>query len=62
MDGGGFGLGGPTRFEYDPDDVLAVDELGDGVFRGLVVVEEIWGVENLAADCTWVNVIGNRKK
>lgn len=40
VDGGGGGLLlRPAHLEDDPDDVLAVDELGDGVFGGLVVLQ-----------------------
>lgn len=51
---------GPTRFEYDLDYV--VTRVGSGKFRngvvcGLVAFEEVWFLENLAADGARVDVV-----
>lgn len=51
---------GPTCFEDDVDDVLAgisIQELGDGVFDGLVLFQEVGFLENLTAGCAWEDVV-----
>lgn len=56
---------GPTRFEYDLDDILAripIDELRYGVLDGLVVVEKLGFLENLAAGRAGEDVVPQGKE
>lgn len=44
---------GPTRFEYDPNNVLtriAIEELRNGVLDSLVLFEKVGFLENLTVD------------
>lgn len=51
---------GPTRFEYDPNDVLtriAIEELRNGVLDSLVLFEKVGFLENLTASGAWVDIV-----
>jgi hypothetical protein len=56
---------GPTRFEYDLDYVVTrvgSEEFRYGVVCGLVIFEEIWFLENLAACGAWEDVVAEGKE
>lgn len=56
LDGGALRLLRPTHFEYDPNDVFAIDELRNRVLCGLVLLEKSTGSEDLAANGTWADI------
>lgn len=58
-------LVGPTRFEYDPDYVLAgvaVDQLRHGVLDGLVLLQVLRLLEDLAAGGAGEDVVPEREE